>query len=127
MNRFLIGATLSFPNISAMWEEWQAIVNAAAPLTVGKHLEYWAQAAQQGYGYGREFFLYNGSAALNLMGPILQQMWDQKLTPQAGYAQITQQVNALQKTAAAEAGQTAAMAKAFPATGPYIAGMPAGI
>lgn len=127
MNRFLIGATLSFPNLSSMWTEWQAIVNAAAPLTKSKHLEYWAEAAQQGYGYGREFFLYDATAALNLMGPILQQIWDQKLTPAAGYTQITQQVNALQKTAAAEAGQSAAMAKAFPTTGPAIAAMPAGI
>ena len=127
MNRFLIGATLSFPNLSSMWDEWQAIVNAAAPLTKGKHLEYWAQAAQQGYGYGREFFLYDGSAALNLMAPILQNMWDQKMDPAEGYAQITQQVNALQKTAAAEAGQSAALAKAFPVTGNPIAAMPTGI
>ena len=127
MNRFLIGATLSFPNLTSMWPEWQALVNAAAPLTKDKHLEYWAEAAQQGYGYGREFFLYDGSAALNLMSPILQQMWDQKLDPVAGYAQITQQINALQRTAAAEAGQQAGMAKAFPVTGQSVASVPVGI
>ena len=127
MNRFLIGSTLSFPNLTSMWTEWQAVVNAAAPITKTKHLEYWAQAAQQGYGYGREFFLYSGSEALSLMAPTLQAMWDHKMDPAEGYATITQQINALESTGAAEAGKATSMAKAFPSQGSAIAGVPTGI
>ncbi len=126
-NRFLIGATLSFPNLSSMWDEWMSIVRSAAPVTQNKHIEYWAEAAQQGYGYGHEFFLYDPTQALNAMSPILQQMWDNRLDPAQGYRMIAQQINALEQAAKSGLARGAKTATLFPTQGPAIAGVPPGV
>lgn len=128
INRFLISSTLSFPNLTSMWDEWQSIVHATAPITANKHLEYWAEAAQQGYGYGHEFFLYAPNQALNAMAPTLQQLWDHKLEPAEGYPLMVQQIDALEAAAAAEVGQATTMAKVFPtANGGSIAAVTPGL
>jgi len=127
VNRFLVSATLSFPNLVSMWDEWIAIVRSVAPITRNKHIEYWAEAAQQGYGYGHEFFLYAPNQAMSVMAPILQQMWDRKLDPTLGCRQMAQQVNALEKTSAVESGMAANEAKIFPTTGPTLAAVTPGL
>lgn len=113
-NRFLIQSTLSFPNLTSMWSEWESIVRATAPLTANKHIEYWAEAATQGYGYGHEFFLYSPNQALNAMVPYLQKMWDHQMDPNEGYPQIVKVVDAIEAQSAQESSQATTATKLFP-------------
>ncbi len=117
-NRFLIKATLSFPNLISMWDEWEVLVRAAAPLTRNKQLKWWRIAAQQGYGYGHEFFANEPNVALGLMSPTLQKMWNHQLDPALGYPLIAKQVTAFEKNAAStlqkQAKVQAAISKHYP-------------
>lgn len=120
-NRFLIKTTLSFPNLTSMWDEWELLVKSAAPVTANKSLQYWKEAAVQGYGYGHEFFRYSANTAMNLMSPTLQKMWNHQMDPAEGYPLIAQQVTAFEKTAAKESFAKSGATKAFPVTGAQIA------
>jgi ABC-type glycerol-3-phosphate transport system substrate-binding protein len=110
-NRFLISTTLSFPNLMSMWDEWVAIVNAAAPATRGKQLQWWVDAAQKGYGYGQQFWKYNDAQAENIIGNIATKIWNHQMDVAEGFRLITQQVNAFEAIAAGTQAQQAALQK----------------
>ena len=121
-NRYLIRTTLSFPNLMSMWDEWETLVQQAAPITRTKALHWWADAARQGYGYGHEFWKYNDTIVEGIVGQTMQQIWNRQLSVVAGFNQIAHEVNvqqaegpqltALETTLTADYTKYAAEAKA---------------
>ena len=126
-NRFLIRSTLSFPNLVSMWSEWESIVRAVAPMTQHKQLKWWRIAAEQGYGYGHEFWRYLDPQAQSIMGAGISKIWNQKISVQGGYTQIAQQVTAFEKTAERATQRQNAVSSLFPTRGPDVAPVATGL
>ncbi len=110
-NRFLIRTTLSFPNLISMWDEWEALVRSAAPVTRTKALHWWADAARQGYGYGHEFWKYDDPQAEAIQGQVAGEIWNRQLDVTAGFTSMATQVNALEGAAGAASAEAAAIAR----------------
>ena len=126
-NRFLVKSTLSFPNLIGMWAEWEALIRAVAPMTKNKQLKWWRIAAEQGYGYGQEFWKYQDPQTESMIGSVLSKIWNQKLSVQGGFKQIAQQVTTFQRTAAQSAQRQGAVTALFPTHGPSVAPVITGI
>jgi ABC-type glycerol-3-phosphate transport system substrate-binding protein len=118
---------LASPNqiTPSLWEEWEAIVRAAAPLTAHKHIEYFADAAKSGQGW--TFAKLQADQASAIETQYYGQMQQRRLTVQAALTQAAAQINALEQAAAAEAAKARSEAAQFPTSGPAIAGTPPGV
>jgi len=55
--RFLIRSTLVTPGLNALWEEWVALIQAAAPPLRTKQLQYYGDAARAGIGLPSNYTL----------------------------------------------------------------------
>ncbi len=125
--QFCMKASLLAPSKVSLWSEFVAQLVAVAPPLANRGLEWYQDAALGGYGYAQQFFKYSPTQADNLIGGLLGKVFDQTLTVPNGFAQVTQQVNALEAAGVVEAGAAANAAKAFPTNGPTIAATVAGI
>lgn len=125
--RFCMQATLLAPSAVALYSEFVAQLEAVAPPLKNRGLQWFQDAALGGYGYAEEFFKYQPTQAISLIGNILSQVYDQKLTVPAGFAQVVQQIDALEAGGKSEAAAAAAASASFPSTGPSMAAQVAGI
>ncbi len=116
---FVIKLSLTEPKLLSMWDQWEAIVTAAAPPLRGKQLKWYAIGAQQGWGFGHQFWKYDDSTVESAMGTILGQIWNHQMDPAEGYPLLAKQIDAMQaagqKTNAVLATEEAAQAKALAA------------
>lgn len=112
---FVIRLSLTEPKLLSMWDEWEAIITAAAPPLRGKQLQWYAVGAQKDWGFGHQFWKYDDATVESSMSTTLQAMWDHKMDPAEGYKLLTQQINAMEvsgvKTNAALALEEAAQVK----------------
>ncbi len=125
--RFQMKATLVQPCLVSLFDEWETLVKSVAPPLQNKQLQWFKDAVHNGYGYPTQFFKYAPNQTTNLMGSWWTQITTGKVSPQEGATQMTNQVNQLQKTAAAEASAGVQQTAKFPTQGPEIAVVPAGI
>ena len=125
--RFQMQATLVEPCLLSLWTEWESLVVSTAPLLKSKAIHWYQDAATGGYAWPHLFFEYQSVGADNLIGSWMGKIEGNTVAPAVGITQMQKQVAAVEATGATEATQTAAAAKLFPATGPTIAEMPAGI
>lgn len=109
--RFIISTTLMFPNLMSLWDEWERDINAAAPITVGKQIKWWPDAALQGYGYGRGFWRYDPVSVFQTLDNGIQPIWDRKISVVEGFTQLTRQVNAIESVGAATAASEASIVR----------------
>jgi ABC-type glycerol-3-phosphate transport system substrate-binding protein len=126
--RFYMSLALAPPAVANLLEQWYAVMRATAPVLQNKKLEYWGQPTLKGLGvYDYEFFRYAPVQANQLVSSWWNQIWTGKVSVAEGMRQMAAQINALQATAAAQAGALQAKAKAFPTSGPELAMVPTGI
>lgn len=125
--RFCMKVALLAPCKVSLWAEFEAQLQATAPLLVNKGLKWFRDAAEGGYGYPEEFFKYNSSQATNAIGNAMGQIFDQKLAVQAGFAQAANQVNVLEASGATSEVQASKAQALFPAKGPVMAKVQAGL
>lgn len=104
--RYVMHVTLQQPALVSQWDEWEAVVRAAAPGLRTKALHYWKDVAVRGEGYGVQFFKYQPLEAINLLDAVWPKIWAQKMDVTAGFRTIAQQINALQSTGASIVPQT---------------------
>jgi ABC-type glycerol-3-phosphate transport system substrate-binding protein len=113
--RFIISTTLMFPNLMSLWDEWEADINAAAPITRGKQLQWWPDAALRGYGYGREFWRYQPLETFQTMDNQMINIWNRQLSVVEGFTLIAKEVNELQSLGVAVDAQEARAASVYSA------------
>ncbi len=114
--RFIISTTLMFPNLMSLWSEWERDINAAAPITRGKQLQWWPDAALKGYGYGRGFWRYDPAAVFQTLDNGIQPIWDRKMSVVEGFTLLTSQVNAIESVGASTAAAEAAIVRGLAST-----------
>jgi ABC-type glycerol-3-phosphate transport system substrate-binding protein len=125
--QFQIQINLITPSLVSLWDYWQTTVVSVAPPLKGKALQWWADPSIKGYGYPQLFFRYNYNQAYNIETQWIQEALAGTVSPEVALSQMQQQVNATESLGAAQTTQAASLAKAFPTTGPAMAGMPAGV
>ncbi len=125
--KFQIQINLVTPALVSLWDYWQTEIQLVAPPLKGKQLQYFAEAAQQGYGNCTLYFKYNPIAASGIENTYITDILSGKMSPQAGLQQMAQQVNALQAVGAQEAKSQATEASKFPTTGSAMATVVAGV
>ncbi len=118
--RFLLRTTLLTPGLNALWEEWVAVIQAAAPPLRTKHLEYYGDAARAGIGLPSNYTLYQPTQAETVISGWLARIAGGKVSVTDGFRQAARMVNAMEATATQLTPQEAAAQKAFVARGPGI-------
>ncbi len=136
-SRFYMRLTLSPPAQLSLLEEWEALVRNVAPILAHKSLKYWREPAQAGEAYpGFEFFKYQPVEAGALVSQTWGQIWNQQLGVAEGFTSLARQIDALQGAGAAESppptsaqrvAAAAAARRKFPAVGPGLAPVTAGL
>lgn len=101
--RYLMRLTLQQPALLSQWDEWEAVVRAAAPVLRTKALRYWREAAVRGEGYGVQFFKYQPLQAIALLDAVWPKIWAHTLDVPTGFRAIAQQIDALQAAGASSA------------------------
>lgn len=106
--RYVMRITLQQPALVSQWEEWEAVVRAAAPVLKTKALRYWREAAVSGEGYGVQFFKYQPLEAISLLDSVWSQIWAQKLDVTSGFRTIAQQIDKLESVSSSTVAPTGA-------------------
>jgi multiple sugar transport system substrate-binding protein len=110
--RFTIRAILAPPALSFLWDEWEAVITAAAPTLRGKALHWYRDAALSPRVVPQSFFLYEGVQADTLLGQALTSIVNRQVGVAEGFTQVARQIDALEATgAAAQAAANAAATK----------------
>jgi multiple sugar transport system substrate-binding protein len=122
--RFEMQTTLTEPALLSLWDEWEAVVTAAAPPLRGKALHYFKDAALSGRTYPHLFFRYGGVRADNLIWQGLGQIESRQVSVALGFQEIARQVTAYEEAAAAARQQASSLASLFPTRGPAVAIVP---
>ncbi len=94
--RFCMRTALLPPCKASLWEEWETQVKATAPLLQEKHIGWYRDAAQAGYGYPRQFFRYSAAQADSIISNQVTLLNAAKLDVQTAFNTITQQIDALE-------------------------------
>ena len=100
LNGFVMKLSLQEPALLSLWDEWEAILRATAPVLRTKAIGYWKQAAVDGYGYGVQFFRYEPIQAVQVIDGTWADIWQHRMSVSEGFGQIVQQVDALETAAA---------------------------
>jgi len=125
--RFQIKTTLVSPCLLALWDEWETTVKSVAPPLESKDLHWYKDSVVQGYSWPAVFFRYATSQVVTVLDNWIQQIWDQKVSPQVGLRQMAQQIDAIQAIGPQEALAVADAAKRFPTQGATMATVQPGL
>jgi multiple sugar transport system substrate-binding protein len=125
--RFMMKTFLFSPALNALWEEWQATVEAAVPGLRGRGLHWFATAAQKGWGTPQPYFRYASAGALAIDAQAWTDLLARRVGVDAALRSADRQVNALVAAAAQEQAAAQALRSLFPTVGPPIAPAAAGI
>ena len=96
------------PALVSLWDEWVTKVQSYAPPLASKNVGAFRDLAQGGHAYPEPFMLYEADPAYQIMATVGQEMWNGTYSIQEGLTQMTDEVNALEKTAATSASSTPA-------------------
>ncbi len=96
-----------------LWDQWISIAQQAVPSLKGKALNWYADAAQKGYGLPPLYYKYNDAAAEAAVGGVILKLYQQEITSvAAGFATADQLVDAIE-----QAGEKTASAQSSAASG----------
>jgi ABC-type glycerol-3-phosphate transport system substrate-binding protein len=125
--RFQMRATLVEPCLLSLWQEWETLVKQVAPPLANKQLHWYTDAALNGYGWPTMFFKYAPGQTDNVINDWFHRIVSGQVDAQEGANQMANQVNAIQKMAAASAQALTQVKGRFPTTGPELAVVPTGV
>ena len=112
------------PALVSLWDEWVTKVQSYAPPLASKNVGAFRDLAQGGHAYPEPFMLYEADPAYQIMATVGQEMWNGTYSIQEGLTQMTDEVNALEKTAATSASSTPAAPGQYAAPPTQCAGDP---
>ncbi|MGC8474623.1 MAG: extracellular solute-binding protein, partial [Candidatus Dormibacteria bacterium] len=124
---FQMRATLVEPCLLSLWDQWLTVAAQTVPLLATKDIHYIADAARQGYAIPNSFFKYSAAQVANVIDNWGAQIWSGQLSPQSGLTQMANQINAIEATGNTISQSVATIQKTFPAKGPSIATVQAGL
>ncbi len=101
--RFCMHTALLAPSKVSLWPEFEAQLEATAPVLKNRGLHWFRDAVEQGYAYPEQFFRYQPTQALTLIGETMGRIFDRQVGIQVGLQQLTQQIDLLQAQGAQEA------------------------
>ena len=93
--KFMMKTFLFSPALNALWSEWIATVEATVPGLKGRHLEYFAEAAQKGWGTPQPWFRFGSTQALAADGAWWGKLLARSVPIGTGLSQMDSQVNAI--------------------------------
>lgn len=100
--RFVMRLTLQQPALLSLWDEWEVLVRAAAPVLRGKAIHWWKEGAIQGWGYGVRFFKYAPMQAIGVFDQTWPRIWSRQLPVATACRTIARQVTAFERAAATQ-------------------------
>lgn len=99
------------PALNSLWETWLSLLVSVVPILKGKNLQWFADAAQQGYAIPRTYYAYEDTAALSILNTYLSELASQKLTNVSqAFALADQQINSFEEQAKSQAAAQEALA-----------------
>ncbi len=106
--RWVMHVGLLPPGSAALWDEWEAVVRAAAPPLRDKALNWFADAARGGSAYPQAYYRYRDRSARSIADQYVSKLWNRQITAvQPAFAATDAAINTLLNQAAAEAGASA--------------------
>jgi len=87
------------PALNSLWDEWEQTVRATVPVFRTKQLQWFAQAAQQGYAYPAEYYPYADGQVTELATPEWTLLGNRQVDVVAGATQLDRMINAFERTA----------------------------
>ena len=124
---WMMKLAMNGPNQKGLYPQWVTTLKSIAPPLANIDLEVFNRQMQNDEPYFGLTFKYADPQAGNAIKANLGNVQSHKATVPVATAQATQQVDALESTAAALTGEQAALAKKFPTNGPAIAEVMTGI
>jgi ABC-type glycerol-3-phosphate transport system substrate-binding protein len=114
--RFLMRVNLIGPALVSLWDEYEAIVKAAAPPLRDKDLFYIKEAALSGRAYPHLFFRYGFSQADNILNEWFGKIGAKQVSVAEGFTQAARQVNAWEQQALKYEQEQKALVRAIEST-----------
>ncbi len=110
-NLFLMRVNLIGPALTALWDQYETTITAAAPPLRGKSLNYIKEAALSGRAYPHMFFAQGAEQADGILDTWFGKIGARQVSVSEGFTQAATQINAWEKQAGKFfAAQTAALA-----------------
>ena len=125
--RFQIQISLVTPALLSLWSYWETAVVQVAPVLQGKDLQWFAAPALQDYEYSQVFYRYQPLVADADVNTWLNTITAGHVDVALGLQQMQGQVNALEREAVGQASAQQQARTRFPARGPVMAQVPAGL
>ena len=115
------------PSLTALSAEWETVVRSIVPPLQSKALNWFGDAMQNNYAYPYRYYTYSDDQAKQILSGYTSALAARKIDVPLAFRQAADQVDAVEKAGAAMVPVQAAAAKAFPAAGPAVVSVPAGV